>query len=475
MKTGLLIALGAYLVLLTGAGMLFPRKNRSLEDFFLAARSLSPGVMALSLCAAWFGASSILISADEACRTGVSAFMIVGLPAVLTVLLFAFFFSGRIHGLPTISLSDLVEARYGRAVRHLATALIVWYMVMLAASQMVAAGQFLKGFLGTSYLVGVASAAAVVFLYATFGGLLSVARADTFQFFLLASGICGLCVSLVGRSSFREAGVLASQAGIRGFFDFFHGAGRNALIALSFTLAWMVSPIAWQRIQAVRTAKQAKTGLLASAGLLAALYTLIVTAGILFRPVLGAPADGSPLLARFIASASNPWLGGLLFVAVMAAILSTLDAAVNTGALCLARDVYEQIFPGSSGRRLVAAGRWSTLFVGGAALAVAFRFQDILKTLGLASQIMAEGLFIPGMAMLFLKKTFPTAGFLSLLLGGGFSLLSFFNDAGIVHLGLPGWPRSVPSGMALSAAGFIIGTGISIIREKRRNPWRSET
>ena len=150
------------------------------------------------------------------------------------------------------------------------------------------------------------------------------------------------CVSLVGRSSFREAGVLASQAGIQGFFDFFHGAGRNALIALSFTLAWTVSPVAWQRIQAVRTAKQAKRGLLASAGLLAALYTLIVAAGILFRPVLGAPADGSPLLARFIASASGPWLGGLLFVAVMAAILSTLDAAINTGSLCLARDVYSR-------------------------------------------------------------------------------------------------------------------------------------
>jgi SSS family solute:Na+ symporter len=88
---------------------------------------------------------------------------------------------------------------------------------------------------------------------------------------------------------------------------------------------------------------------------------------------------------------------------------------------------------------------------------------------------MAEGLFIPGMAMLFLKKKLPAAGLLSLLLGGGFSLLSFFDDAGIVHLSLPDWPRSVPVGMALSVAGFIIGTGISIIREKRRNSWPSET
>ena len=67
-----------------------------------------------------------------------------------------------------------------------------------------------------------------------------MARADALQLFLLALGIGGLCFFLLGRSSFREAGVLASLAGSQGFFDIFHGAGRNALIALSFTLAWTV-------------------------------------------------------------------------------------------------------------------------------------------------------------------------------------------------------------------------------------------
>jgi len=48
--------------------------------------------------------------------------------------------------------------------------------------------------------------------------------------------------------------------------------------------------------------------------------------------------------------------------------------------------------------------------------------QSILKTLGLASEIMAEGFFIPGVAMFFLHKKRPAAGFLSLFLGGGYAL-----------------------------------------------------
>jgi len=97
MKTGFLAALVLYFVALAGTAVASRKKSRSLEDFFLASKSLSPVLMALSLCAAWFGASSILVSADEAWRAGASAFGIVGLPAILTLLLYVAFFVRRIH------------------------------------------------------------------------------------------------------------------------------------------------------------------------------------------------------------------------------------------------------------------------------------------------------------------------------------------------------------------------------------------
>jgi SSS family solute:Na+ symporter len=70
---------------------------------------------------------------------------------------------------------------------------------------------------------------------------------------------------------------------------------------------------------------------------------------------------------------------------------------------------------------------------------------------------MAEGFFIPGMAMIFMRRRAPLAGFLSLVLGGAFSVLSFLGSLGALPLRLPAWPHSVPYGLAASLGGFGMG------------------
>ncbi|MGZ7064860.1 MAG: hypothetical protein ACXVI6_00740, partial [Candidatus Aminicenantales bacterium] len=109
--------------------------------------------------------------------------------------------------------------------------------------------------------------------------------------------------------------------------------------------------------------------------------------------------------------------------------------------------------------------------IGAGAFLVATRFQDILKTLGLASKIMAEGLFIPGLAAVLMKRRAPLAGLLSLAGGGGYALLCFFAEAGFPVLPIPAWPRSLPLGLALSAGGF----GIGLLLEGLRRPGPGRT
>jgi SSS family solute:Na+ symporter len=438
---------------------------KNLEDFFLASRCLPAILVFLSLAASWFGATSTLVSTDEALETGVSSFWIMGAPAVLTVLILAFFLARPIRRLPIVSLPDLVELRYGRAVRHLAAILIIWYMAVLAASQMVAIGHFLKSFLGTSYLSSLVLGTSVVLVYSVFGGFFSVAVTDALQFFLLAAGIIGLYFFLSDTSSLREISLVASELGKDNYFNFFFNFKKNFLIFLSFTLAWTISPIAWQRIQAARTDRDARLGLFASSGTFFLLYAVVVFIGMLSLPVFFSQKLEEPLFSELISSRTGIFLGGILFVAIVAAVMSTMDTAINTGALSLTRDVFQQIFSSTREKRIVVVSRLSTLFVGGFAFLVATRFQSILKTLGLASEIMAEGLFIPGIAMIFLKKRFPMAGLLSLLLGGGYSLLRFLSEVKLLPLSWPSWPYSVPYGLGLSLAGFAVGIVIAGYRK----------
>jgi SSS family solute:Na+ symporter len=70
---------------------------------------------------------------------------------------------------------------------------------------------------------------------------------------------------------------------------------------------------------------------------------------------------------------------------------------------------------------------------------------------------MAEGLLVPGLAALFLKRRVPLAGLLGLAVGGGYAVVSFLGDAGLRLLPLPPWPRSVPLGVVLGSAGFAAG------------------
>ncbi len=438
----------------------------SLDDFFLASRKLPGFLVFFSLSASWFGATSILVSTDEAYRAGLSSFWVMGVPAVLTVLLLAFFISRPLRRLSIVSLPDLVELRYGRTVRHLASVLIIWYMALLAASQMVAIGNFLKSFLGLPYLTSLTLGVAVVLVYSVIGGFFSVTVTDSLQLIFLAAGVSGLFFFLSGASSFHEVALSACQLGKEHYFDLFSDFKRNFLTALSFTLAWTVSPIAWQRIQAARSERSARQGLLATAAALFLLYWAVVLSGMLSLPLFSSTVLGGPLLSELISSKVSIVLSGILFVAVVAAVMSTMDTAINTGALSLTRDVYQQVFPSSRGKKVVPAGRLSTIFVAGIAFLVATRFQSILKTLGLASEIMAEGLFVPGMAMVFLKKRWPAAGFLSLVLGGGFSLAGFLCEMKLLSFSWPSWPFSVPYGVGLSAVGFCLGAVVDKLRER---------
>lgn len=449
----LIVYLGTLLVV----GLAFRKRMSSLEDFFLASRDLSGFWIFITLAASWLGATSFLVSVDEAYRVGISSFWVMGMPALLTILLFNLFLARPIRRLPILTLPDLVEMRYGRLVRHLASVLIVWYMVLLASSQMVALGHFLQVFLRTSYISCLMIGTAVVLIYSVSGGFFSVVFTDGIQFFFLFGGVLGLFIHLSGSSALRGVSRLVQVSGKTDYFSFFAHFKTNAWIALSFVLAWVVSPIVWQRIQAARNVRSARQGLAASWVILLFTYGLIVGIGLLSLPIVTADEAAGPVLSVIIATKTGKILGGILFVAVVAAIMSTMDTAINTGAMSLTHDVYCQLFLPPKKGRVLLAGRVSTAIIAALAFLVATRFQSILKALGLASEIMAVGFFVPGISMIFSKKKRPRAGFLSLVLGAGFALTGFFCEIGFLPWRWPGWPFSVPYGLSLSIAGFFLG------------------
>jgi SSS family solute:Na+ symporter len=92
-------------------------------------------------------------------------------------------------------------------------------------------------------------------------------------------------------------------------------------------------------MQAARSEGAARNGVLAAALVLGIFYSGIVALGMLFLPAPPAGAAGIPLVTRFVSAEAGSFLGGLVFVTVLAAILSTMDAALNAGAFTLTKDL----------------------------------------------------------------------------------------------------------------------------------------
>jgi len=443
-----LIGLFVYFAVLVGVGIFLSRKNPDFDAYFYGQRKLGSFLIFFTVTASWFGAASTIATVNAAYKTGFNAVWLLGVPTFTTIIVFIII-NKKIRDTHFVSLPVLLGEYYGKPVSAFASFLIFFYMVVLAASQLVAWGKFVGSFIGQNYEITVITGAVVVILYSYLGGYLSIVVTDGVQFLLLTLSLGYLVIFFKGTGSGFQPGD----------FDFFSNSSHNLLTTLSFTLAWVISPIIWQRIASARTARASKRGLIMSVCAFVVLYVFVILVGISLR---GFPGSGD-----IFGAVIRDWLpmGGsmLVFLGISAAIMSTADTAVNVGALTLVKDVFQIKHNG----RVVFYAKAATFISGVLAVLIALRFDSIIKTLGLASKIMAEGLFIPGMYMLFFKKKKPLAALLSLLSGGGFSIVVFVNAYGL-NLPLPQWPYSLPYGLGLSLLGFITGYLIDYRKKEKK-------
>lgn len=432
-----LITLIIYFIILSFFGLALSKKNIDFDSYFFGKRKLGAFLIFFTVTASWFGGASTIATIDDAYKKGFESIWLIGIPTILTIFIFVLI-NKKIREIHFVSLPIFLNKYYGKLVSSFASFLIFFYMIVLAASQFVAWGKFVSIFIDENYEVTVITGAVIVILYSYLGGYISVVLTDGLQFFLLTLSIIYLILSLKNNIHYIQPSDL----------NIFSNIQYNILMAISFTLAWLISPIIWQRISSANTKKSSKRGLIISIIAFSILYILIILIAICLRKF--------PVNSNFFSNIiknSLPLSGSILvFIGIGAAIMSTADSAINIGALTLVKDVFNL----KDKNKVIPFSKISTFISGSLAVLIALEFNSIIKTLGLASEIMAEGLFIPGMYALFFKKRKPFAALLSIILGGGFSIIVFINAYGL-KLPIPEWPYSLPYGLSLSLIGFLIG------------------
>lgn len=448
-----IIFLGIYIAGVIGVGI-WNRKSDSSEDYFLAARKLPAWLLAVTFIASWWGGGSAIDLVDHAHKNGLSSFWIYGVPVLIATFLM-FLFAQGIRNVATISQPQLMEQRYNKTVSLLLTIFIIIFMVIGSAIQIIVVGNFFHSFFEISYETAAILGTLIVLTYSLFGGFKGVVLTDLLQFvFFLFTGIFLFVIAYNQSGGLEAVKTMAIANNKPTYTSFFSNISDNMAYVITFGTSWMIQANIWQRISAAKKANDARKMMIFSFFVFIPLYLMVTYTG-MFSSVFYTSIPSGGIIPNMVKNISNPILSSLIFVGLCAAIMSTMDSLINTGALSLAVDLYKPyINPSASAKHNVKVGRISTFIIGFLALFIALQIKSVLTISWIGSDFLTTGAFIPLILGFIWKRGTTQAAIISMIFGLVFSSYNM-----LVALGL-----KLPTAWEIaSAEQAIIGISISFV------------
>ena len=399
-----------YLLIIIGIGywVSFIKKEKSEGNLFLAGRSLPWYSIGLNMWGTNVGPSMLIASASIGYTTGVVAGNF-GWYAFVFIFLLAIVFAPRYLGAKVQTLPEFMGRRFGSSTRNmlawysLATILISWLALTLFAGGILV-GQILNLPLWVSVIILVIIAA----FFTIAGGLKAIAYTNVFQMVLLI--VVSLVLTVVGIA--KAGGPMAIFESTPGnYWNLFLPANDPNYPWLAIVLGYPVMGV-WfwctdqSMVQSVLGAKNLKQGQFGAnfTGWLKILDVALfiipgITCFVLFPNLKNPDEAYMTMVTRLLPSG----MIGLVMAVLIAALVSTIDSALNSLSTVFTIDIYVKKYkPDASQKEVVTIGRVVTVI--GAAIAILLTLAiNSIKGLNLFDIFQAIlGFIAPPMSVVFL-------------------------------------------------------------------------
>lgn len=397
MNLHLLVVL-LYSGLLIGLGLFIGRLVKTTGAFFVAGRALGPTLLFATLLAANIGAGSTVGAAALGYERGLSGWWWVG-SAGLGTLALAFWVGPRVwrlaseHDLHTVG--DLLELRYGGAVRGVVASLLWIGTLFVLAAQLLAVARVLEAIAGVPKGAGCLLGGAVMTVYFAAGGLVSSAWVNLVQLVVLFVGFAiALPVGLASVGGFGGL-VSAAPAGV-GYLDVWQGGVPGLRYLALLAPAFIVSPGLLQKVYGARDERTVRIAVgLAGVALLvfAWLPPLLGMVARVHFPEL--PSQDLALPALFVERMPFA-LGTLGLAAIFSAEVSSADAILFMLATSLSRDLYRRFLRSeATDTEVLRVARLAAVAGGALGIVLALVFETIIGALTIFYSILSVSLFVP--------------------------------------------------------------------------------
>jgi len=417
-NTSLLLLL-VYSAGIIGLGLWIGRKVRTAEGFFVAGRSLGPGLLFSTMLAANIGAGSTVGATGLGYRDGLAAWWWVGSAAIGSVVL-AFWIGPAIHRITVRhnlrTVGDYLEHRYGPSVRLL-IGLLLWVgALFILAGQLIALSWILGVVAGVPKLWGCIIGGVVVTTYFAAGGLLTSAWVNMVQ---LAVKLVGLAIALpFALSAAGGWDAIAALQPTETYWDLARGGASGWIYIAMLAPAFVVSPGLLQKVYGAKDAHAVRWGVgLNALGLF--LYAIVpVVMGMIARAQFPTLASQELALPTLLMQGVPPVVGSLGLAAVFSAEISAADAVLFMLTTSVARDLYARFIEraASEARQLLVA-RVTAVLLGGVAVMLAMTAESVIAALSIFYTLMGVGLFVPMLAGLFIPRATTTGALAATITG----------------------------------------------------------
>lgn len=321
--------------------------GREDESYYLAGRGLSGPLLLVTMAATNFSAFTVYGSSGAAYRIGLSFLPIMAFgTGFMAVSMYVLGRKVRSRSIQhnAMTAPEMIRGQTGsRGAQITMASVLILATIPYLALQPRAAGIVVSALFGVPDWVGAVLVTGLVVAYTLTGGLKAVVRTDVVQgaiaLVLLWLGLA-MVVSDAGGLSSAMSSLAASEPGLLG-----REGNYTLLIWGSTLLLWLFAdpmfPQLYQRLCAAENDQ--------SIGRMATLYPAVAWLAFLPPILIGAlghlnypdldKAGSDNILPNLIVDAGGEWLGGLVLVAGLAALMSTMDSQLLATGSLVTRDL----------------------------------------------------------------------------------------------------------------------------------------
>jgi len=375
-----LIVIVGYLLVIVVMGVRLGRRVHDDRDYFLAGRSLTWWIIGLSIIGTNVSAEGYVGAAGGAYNVGIAQANFEWIGAIPAMILASLIFIPVYWRAGVYSIPEYLGARYSQGVRLLAALISSVFALFAIAVSLWAIALTLQTYLDWPIWLGIVVTGTVVGLYSISGGLAAVAFTDAVQVVIMfIGGVAIVALGISGSGGFGEfAGSLVAEhpTHLQAFLPADHGdfPWPGVMLGLAIVLSpayWCGSQAILQRTLGARSQWDASASMMFAAFAKTLVPLLIVFPGLLALVMHARIEYPDMALPWVVRNLLPPGLSGLMFVALIAALQSSIDSGINSTALMVTRDIWAVLRRRSEPRGDLVLGRALTLIILLAGMAMA--------------------------------------------------------------------------------------------------------